>query len=242
MSDHLLQRSALISQFEEHLARASYSLTSTKRYLAVAGHFLKYLEGLHVPIDAAQPRHLTKYLTRALRQFARRHGHAPVSVEHWRGSHTAGVHRFLQCVVAQWPPIATARNPYDAFCQALCTEYAQWLRERRGLAAETISDCAAEAGRFLSWYGERKAACTLSAVAISDVDAYLQARAPLLRRVSRKRGRAANALFPALPPRYRQNRARLRALRDGAHALRIGIDPLGAEPRPGRCRDADITQ
>jgi integrase/recombinase XerD len=186
MSDPLSQRSARIAQFEEHLAKARYSLTSTKRYLAVAGHFLKYLEGLHVPINAVQPRHVTKYLTRALRQFARRHGHAPVSVEHWRGSHTAGVHRFLQCIVGQWPPIATASNPYDAFCQALCTEYVQWLRERRGLAAETISDCAAEAGRFLSWYGKRKAACTLSAVAISDVDAYLQARAPLLRRVSRK--------------------------------------------------------
>jgi site-specific recombinase XerD len=186
MSDLLSQRSALISQFEEHLARASYSSTSTKRYLAVAGHFLKYLEGQHVPIDAAQPSHVTKYLTRELGQFARRHGHAPVSVEHWRGSHTAGVHRFLQCIVGQWPPIATASSPYDAFCRALCTEYAQWLRERRRLAAETISDRAAEAGRFLSWYGERNTACTLSAVAIADVDAYLQARAPSLRRVSRK--------------------------------------------------------
>jgi len=186
MSDLLPQRSALISQFEEHLARARYSSTATKRYLAVAGHFLKYLEGRHVPIDAVQPSHVTKYLTRELRQFAQHHGHAPVSVEQWRGSHTAGVHQFLQCIVGQWPPSATASSPHEAFCQALCTEYAQWLRERRGLAAETISERAAEAGRFLSWYGERNKAGTLSALAITDVDAYLQARAPSLRRVSRK--------------------------------------------------------
>ncbi len=186
MSDHLPQRSALISQFEEHLARARYSLTATKRYLAVAGHFLKYIEGQHVPIDAVQPSHVTKYLTRELRQFFRRHGHAPASVEHWRGSHTAGVHLFLQCIVGQWPSSAKASSPYEASCQVLCSEYAQWLRERRGLAAETIFDRTAEAGRFLSWYGDRNEASTLSAVAIADVDAYLQARAPLLRRVTRK--------------------------------------------------------
>lgn len=186
MSDPLPQRSALIPQFEEHLARARYSSTATKRYLAVAGHFLKYIDGRHVPINAVQPWHVTKYLTRELRQFVRRHGHAPVSVEHWRGSHTAGLHQFLQCIVGQWPPSATASSPYGAFCQALCGEYAQWLRERRGLAAVTISERVAEAGRFLSWYGERNGASSLSAMAIADVDAYLQARAPSLRRVSRK--------------------------------------------------------
>jgi len=186
MSDLLPQRSALISQFEEHLARARYSSTASKRYLAVAGHFLKYIEGQHVPIDAVQPSHVTKYLTRELRQFFRRHGHAPVSVDHWRSSHTAGVHRFLQCVVRQWPPSATPASHNAADCQAICAQYAQWLLERRGLAAETISERTAEAGRFLSWYGERNEAGTLSAMVVADVDAYLQSRAPSLRRVSRK--------------------------------------------------------
>ena len=186
MSDLSVQRSALISQFEAHLAGARYSPTATKRYLAVAGHFLKYLESEQVPVDAVQPSHVTKYLARELRQFARRHGHAPVSVEHWRGSHTAGVHRFLQCSVAQWPPAATPAGPYEANCQALCTQYAQWLCEQRGLAAQTIAERAAEAGRFLSWYGQRNEAGTLWTMAIADVDAYLQSRAPSLRRVSRK--------------------------------------------------------
>ncbi|MGS0755893.1 site-specific integrase [Roseateles sp. GG27B] len=186
MSDFLPQRSALILQFGEHLARARYSSTASERYLAVAGHFLKYIEGRHVPIDAVQPAHVTMYLARELRQFSRRHGRAPASVDHWRGSHTAGVHRFLRCVVGQWPPSATADSPNSANNQAIGAEYAQWLRERRGLAAETISERAVEAGRFLSWFGERNEAGTLSAVTIADVDAYLQSRAPSLRRVSRK--------------------------------------------------------
>ena len=186
MSNLLPQRSALIFQFEEHLARARYSSTASQRYLAVAGHFLKYIEDRHVPIDAVQPSHVTKYLTRELRRFSRRHGRAPVSLDYWRGSHTAGVHLFLQCVVGQWPPSATVDSPNGANYQALCAEYAQWLRERRGLAAQTISDRTAEAGRFLSWYGERNDAGALSTVAIADVDAYLQSRAPSLRRVTRK--------------------------------------------------------
>ena len=186
MSDLLPQRSALILQFGEHLARARYSSTASERYLAVAGHFLKYIEGRHVPIDAVQPAHVTMYLARELRQFSRRHGRAPASVDHWRGSHTAGVHRFLRCVVGQWPPSATADSPNSANNQAIGAEYAKWLRERRGLAAETISERAVEAGRFLSWFGERNEAGTLSAVTIADVDAYLQSRAPSLRRVSRK--------------------------------------------------------
>jgi integrase/recombinase XerD len=139
-----------------------------------------------VPVDAVQTSHVTKYLTRELRQFCRRHDRAPVSVDHWRGSHTAGVHQFLQCVVGRWPPSAAASSPNGANRQAILAEYAKWLREQRGLAAETISEHTAEAGRFLSWYGERSKTGTLSALAIADVDAYLLSRSPSLRRVSRK--------------------------------------------------------
>jgi site-specific recombinase XerD len=186
MSELLSQRSALILQFEEHLARKRYGLATGKRYLAVAGHFLKYIEGRHVPIDSVQPSHVTMYLARELRQFSRRHGRAPASVDHWRSSHTAGVYQFLLCVVGQWPPRATASGPNAANCQLIGAEYEQWLREERGLAAETIAERTAEAGRFLAWFSQRNEAGTLSALAIADVDAYLQSRAPSLRRVSRK--------------------------------------------------------
>lgn len=187
MSVHLSEHGSLICQFEEHLAKARYSSAATRRYLAVAGHFLKYLEGQRLQIDEVHSLHVTKYLARELRQFVRRHGHGPVSVKHWRGSHTAGVHRFLQCIVGHWPPPnATASNPYGIFCQALCTEYAKSLREKQELASATVSERTAEARRFLSWYGERDEAGTVSALASVDVDAYLQARAPSLRRVTRK--------------------------------------------------------
>ena len=49
----------------------------------------------------------------------------------------------------------------------------------------TICGRVAEARRFLCWYGERNSADRLSAIAITDIDAYVQARAPSLQRVSR---------------------------------------------------------
>jgi integrase/recombinase XerD len=185
MSDHLSQRGALLAQFEEHLARASYNSSVVQRYLVVAGRFLEYLGKRHVLIDAVQPSHLTMYVRRELGRFARRHGHPPVSIDHWRALHTVGIHKFLRWVNGQWPPTATARNPYEAFSQALCAEYAQWLDGQRGLATVTICGRVAEARRFLYWYGECNSADSLSAIAITDIDAYFQARAPSLRRVSR---------------------------------------------------------
>ena len=44
MSDDRQQSSALLKQFEEHLAKASYSASCSARYLAVASNFLQYIE------------------------------------------------------------------------------------------------------------------------------------------------------------------------------------------------------
>ncbi len=186
MSDHQSRRSALLAQLEGELAKERYNASISGQYLAAAGHFLDYLGKRHVPIEAVQPSHLTTYLKFALQQFSRRNGHAPLSVTHWRGSRTGGIHQLLRLVKGQWPSRAAARRPHEAFSKALSTEYVQWLVERGELAEVTIAGHAAEARRFLSWYGERKNADTLSAIAIADIDAYLQARAPSLRRISRK--------------------------------------------------------
>jgi site-specific recombinase XerD len=182
MSDHRLQRSALLAQFEGHLAKARYSLSAAARYLAVARNFLEYLTKRHVPIDTADPKHITKYLRCELRRFVRRHGQAPICIDHWRASHTSGIHQLLRLINGSWSPAAATLRAGDVFCPKPISEYTQWLDERRGLAKQTIVDLAAEARRFLLWYGRRKGADRLSAIAITDLDAYLQARAPSMRR------------------------------------------------------------
>ena len=130
MSDHLPQRGALLTQFEQHLAKASYVSKVVERYRSVVDQFLEYLGKRHVLIDAVQPCHVTMFVRCELRRFARRHGHGPASIDRWRRLHTCAVHRLLRLTMGQWPPIVPARSPYEAFSQALCAEYAAWLDER----------------------------------------------------------------------------------------------------------------
>jgi len=186
MSEHSPQHTALLEEFKRHLSTRRYGSAVIARYLAVAGHFLHFLEREHTPIAAAQPPHVAMYLQRALRRFHRRHRRAPSTVRGWRNSHTAGIHEFLRMLAGQWPAIPCACTPAEIFAQRLCGEYTQWLAQERGLAATTIDDLAAEARRFLVWYAGRTTAENLLLLQVADIDAYLQERAESLRRISRK--------------------------------------------------------
>jgi len=186
MSDDHPQRSALLTQFEEHLAKASYSSSCSAHYLVVASNFLQHIEKRHVLIDSVQPAHITRYLRWELRRFVERNSHAPICIEGWRTSHTSGIHHLLRLVNGHWPPTVAPAGPYEQRSEALCAEYAKWLDECRGLVATTIDGLAAEARRFLLWYGQRNDAESLSAIAITDIDAYFQARFLNLQRISRK--------------------------------------------------------
>lgn len=185
MSDHLSTHTALLAQLREHLAKERYCSAVIERYLAVAGYFLRYLTRRRISIEAVEPSHVSMYLRCELRRFRRRHHHSPPSIGGWRASHTAGIHQLLRLLRGQWPPSACAASPFQVFCQALCSEYAQWVGDRRGLAAVTICDLDGEARRFLFWCAQRVGE-DLAGLTIPDIDAYLEARAATLRRVSRK--------------------------------------------------------
>src|SRR5437016_1977393 len=84
MSDHLPRSRALLAQFKEHLAKGSYSASAARRYVAVAGHFLRYIGKRHIQIEEVQPLQVSMYLRRELRRFSRLHGRAPRSIDQWR--------------------------------------------------------------------------------------------------------------------------------------------------------------
>ncbi len=186
MSEHSQQANALLEQFRRHLSKRRYGSGVIGRYVAVAGHFLHFLELQHTSIAAAQPQHVAMYLQRERRLFHRRHGCAPASIRGWRVSHTSGIHEFLRMLTGQWPTIPCGTTPVEVFIQVLCRDYTKWLGDERGLAATTIGDLAAEARRFLSWYAGRTNAENLLAMQVADIDAYLQERAASLRRPTRK--------------------------------------------------------
>ena len=186
MSSNLPQDDALLARLEDHLSEAGYSASAVSRQRAVAKGFLQYLDRQHIPIESAQPLHVTMYLRRQLRRFVRAHGRSPRSIGHWRASYTGGIHQLLRMIKGQWPTGPLACSAFESFGQVLCAEYGCWLDERRGLAAETVHDLLAEARRLLSWYGDRATSHDLQGLSVADINAYQQARAPSLRRVSRK--------------------------------------------------------
>jgi integrase/recombinase XerD len=186
MSDNTQQRSALLTKFKEHVARARYGSSTVGAYVAVAGHFLEYLSRRKVPIQEVCIDHVSAFLGCQLLRFSRRHGHPPASVGDWRSHHSSGIRLFLWCANGHLPVGAASRCPFEAFSRALCDEYAQWLEEQRGLAAASIDSLVGEARRFLVWFGEGRTTDSLLAMTIADVDAYLQSRSVSLRRVSLK--------------------------------------------------------
>lgn len=186
MSEYAQQHTALLEQFRGHLSKRRYGCGVSKRYVAVAGHFLHFLELQHIQFAAARPLHLVMYLQSELQRFHGRHGRAPSSIRGWQHSHTTGIHEFLRMLTGRWPPMPCATTPVETFIQRLCREFTQWLGDERGLAATTIGDLDAEARRFLSWYAQRTHADSLVQMQLADIDAYLQERAASLRRSTRK--------------------------------------------------------
>jgi integrase/recombinase XerD len=186
MSDRPLDTAAPLAQLREQLTLARYAPTVIVRYVVFARLFLRYLAKRHVRLDEVEPVHVSKHLTCELRRYRQRHGRAPASMKRWRSSHTAGIHQLLRVVRGCWPIAPAAHSPAGAYCNGLLSEFAQWLHEQRGLAVRSIGVLAAEARRFLSWYVDSAGANDLAALQFADIDAYVQSRCPVLRRVSRK--------------------------------------------------------
>jgi site-specific recombinase XerD len=186
MSSNSSQPSALLAEFKQYVVRARYGSSTVAAYVAVAEHFLAYLARRKVPIQGVSTEHVSAFLDRELVRFSRRHGHGPACVGDWRSQHSSGIRQLLWWANGRLPMAAAPRCPFEAFSQALCDEYAQWLDEQRGLAAATIHGLIGEARRFLVWYGQGRTTDSLWALAIADIDAYVQTRAALLERVSLK--------------------------------------------------------
>jgi hypothetical protein len=152
MSEQSQESTTLLEQFTGHLSTKRYSSGIIKRYSAVAGHFLLFLEQEHIKVTTAQPQDIAMYLKRELKLFHQHHARAPFFQRGWQLSHTTGIHEFMRMLNGQWPPISCATTPVECFIQQLCQQFKQWLANERALAITTISDMADEppnSGRFV---------------------------------------------------------------------------------------------
>ncbi|WP_175983284.1 site-specific integrase [Caballeronia zhejiangensis] len=186
MSDQQTTHETLLSNLEQHLVAERYCVHIRNRYLAVAANFLRFLDRRRICVEASRPKDISAYLRCELQRFRRHRGHSPISLRSWEASHTSGIHQLLRLAIGKWPPDPLPSSVNARFDRTLCMEYGEWLRDWRGLAAETVDGLLAEAQRFLCSNGRCKGAETLMHMTVTDIDAYLQSRVSSLRRASRK--------------------------------------------------------
>jgi integrase/recombinase XerD len=176
--------SALIAQLRELLTQQRYNAVAVHNYCRNAGKFLNFLERRKIAVEAATRTEVSSYLRSDVRRFRQRHGYAPAA--QWQSIPRAGIHALLRLVQKQWPPEPPAAGPGEVLCRAVCSEYEEWLRVERGLAAATVDALMWEARHFLSWYSECASVIDFMELSVRDIDAYFEMRAPGLRRKSLK--------------------------------------------------------
>jgi integrase/recombinase XerD len=185
MSDRLSSHEMWLSKLRDNLAEERYAAGTSRQCLAVARHFLRFLDSQHLDVTAAQLANVEEYLQGARRRYRRRHGHPP-DYKGWRCLHINGIHMLLRLVQRQWLPVPKAGIPVEILRNEICGEYAQWMAGRRGLAQGTVSHRCSEAGRLLDWLGERATREELATLTHLDVDGYMKYRAVSVGRRSLK--------------------------------------------------------
>jgi site-specific recombinase XerD len=182
-----------LDQLKVHLKQQRYSSQSTRRRIAAAQRFVDYLDQQHIVVETVDLFNVNLYLHNELQLFQQNRRRAPrSSMTDWRRTHTAGIDMLLRLVHGQWPPAPAPSTPSEVFHRDLCGQYDEWMRDLRGLASETRSNCCAEAHRFLAWMDDDGSTQqSLLGVTIVNVDAYMTFRAKSQRRSS-LRSLAAN--------------------------------------------------
>jgi integrase/recombinase XerD len=175
-----------LSRLVDHLQKERYRPKVVRRWASGARRFLAYLRRRGTHVEEVQASDIAGFLQGERQRYHRRHHHRPASLAGWRNSQTGGVHMLLRLALGQWPPLLVPSTTRDRFQATLTHEYAMWMQDRRGLAAETRANRCAEACRFLVWLGPRATDEHLPQLGVPDLDAYVIARAPSLRRVSLK--------------------------------------------------------
>ena len=176
---------AWLSRLVDHLQKERYHSHVAHHYAEVARRFLVHLEKCGTRVEVAQPSDVTRYLRCERQRYRQRHRDRPTTgVTTWRHSHAGGLQMLLRMVHGQWPPPSRLSTARDRFQSSLIEEYTAWMQSCRGLAAETQADRCAEARRFLAWLGPRGRDTQLRHLGVANLDAYVNSRAPSLRRVT----------------------------------------------------------
>jgi len=174
----------LLAGLKEQLISERYCATVTKKSMATARRFLSYLNERQLPIEEIRPADVQAFLQAQLRGHQERHGHPPKDSHAWCRPHSAAVSMLLRLGQPQGPP-HEQEDEAQRFRQELCDQYAHWLSASRFLAPSTVDLRSARAGDFLRWLEEKSTKDGLANLNTVDLDNYIKATAPKLRRTTR---------------------------------------------------------
>jgi integrase/recombinase XerD len=173
-----------IEQLQVHLKNERYSPSIQRLYQPLAQYFFDYLESKTLAVESVRETALEDFFRWELRRFRKRNGRAPCHLIQWRWRYRSVVHLVLRLVHGHWPVAGEPATALEAFHRDLERGYDTWMRELRGLVAETRLTRTTEALRFLIALGQRGNQEDLKQLNVHDIDAYIQKRSAGLRRAS----------------------------------------------------------
>lgn len=173
----------LIEKLRIHLKAEGYSDRVQQSYPARARHFLEYCDARKLAIEGVHSVHVTRFLRRQYRLFRRRYAEPPLFLR-WRHRYTGAIHMLLRLVHGRWPVPNPPATALEAFHRDLVDKYDAWLRDLRGLHAETRTKRTTHALRFLMSLGPGADQDGLAGLSVRDIDAYLKQSCTGLRRSS----------------------------------------------------------
>jgi site-specific recombinase XerD len=170
----------------DHLKNERYCCCVAQNYAAAAKRFLAYLEAKGLSVETVEFSDIEQYLTalRLSRRFRNGRRRATSGV---RKLHRSAINMLLRLAHGQWPPTQNPTSEPERVHAEEVKEYDAWMNELRGLSAETRNYRCAEAHRFLKWLREKAGKEELTAIAVTDIDFYVQWRVAGVGRPSCKR-------------------------------------------------------
>jgi integrase/recombinase XerD len=172
-----------LALLKEQLAHNRYCSAVMSKSMATAHRFLLYLEENGRSIEGARPSDVQDFLKQQLQRHQERRGHSPKDSRAWCRPHSAAVSKLLRLGHQQWPP-RDHESEAEVFRHKLCDEYACWLSTSRSLATSTIDHRSARASELLKWLEEKGTSDGLANLNTVDLDNYVKATAPRLRRTT----------------------------------------------------------
>ncbi len=159
------------------LVERGYRPLVIEQYVRRARRFLAWLGSRSVPLVVADEREIRLFVAQELASYERRHQRLPPAMGSWKGTCTTAARMLLRLCGG---PRHCLADPHAD----LLSGYRAWLRDLRGFAPLSVRRYSGMASAFLAWLDLR--ATTLGELGVDEIDEYLQARAPALKRATLK--------------------------------------------------------